>query len=140
MNSWKRIQEYFSFTKNEQKVLLVLTLVFLGGIAVKAYKTYVVIETKPPYDYSRSDSVFSARSATLRQDSSGPALLSRKINVNTATKKELMELPGIGEAMADRILLFRQEKGKIRNIGELKDVRGIGDKKFQKLKPFIEAQ
>lgn len=140
MNSWKRIQEYFSFTKNEQKVLLVLTLVFLGGVAVKAYKTYVVVEAKPPFDYSRSDSVFTARSGTLRQDSTGPALLSKKINVNTATKKELMELPGIGEAMADRILLFRGEKGKIKHISELKNVRGIGEKKFQKLKPFIEAQ
>jgi competence protein ComEA len=42
--------------------------------------------------------------------------------------------------MAERILSFRDEKGKIRNISELKNVRGIGDKKFQKLKPFIEAQ
>ena len=61
-----------------------------------------------------------------------------KININTASKEELMTLPGIGEAKADAILAYRRENGSFSSIEELKQVEGIKDGVFSKMKDYIE--
>lgn len=53
-----------------------------------------------------------------------------KINLNTATKEQLMELTGIGDKKAEQIIAYRQEHGKFNSIDDLKNVSGIGDKTF----------
>ncbi|MBI2429412.1 MAG: helix-hairpin-helix domain-containing protein [Ignavibacteriales bacterium] len=142
MNFFNRLNEYFAFTKNEQKVFLFLSAVFLSGVAIKVYKTYVIPQAVQQFDYSASDSVFNERSRLLIEDTltaSSKGVL-RKININTATKTELMTLPGIGEATAERIMLYREEKGSFKQINEMRKVKGIGEKKFEKLKPHIEVK
>ena len=62
---------------------------------------------------------------------------SKKININTATKEELDTLPGIGQATAQKIIEYRKENGKFKSIDELKNVSGIGESKFQKIKDLI---
>ena len=63
-----------------------------------------------------------------------------KININSATEQELIELPGIGEATAKKIISYRQENGKFKNIEELKNVPGIGNSKFENIKELISAK
>jgi competence protein ComEA len=63
---------------------------------------------------------------------SGPALAA--INLNTATKDELVALPGIGPAKAQAILDYRSARGSFKTIEEVKDVKGIGAKRFEKIK------
>ena len=56
------------------------------------------------------------------------------VNLNTATKDELIALPGIGPAKAQAILDYRGQHGGFKDVEELKDVKGIGAKRFEKLK------
>ena len=57
-----------------------------------------------------------------------------KVNINTANQSELETLPGIGPSLASRIIEYREQNGKFNTIEELKNVKGIGDAKFEDLK------
>jgi competence protein ComEA len=59
------------------------------------------------------------------------------VNLNTATERELEQLPGVGAATAARIVEYRQKKGPFKKIEELMNVQGIGERSFLKLKPQI---
>ncbi len=60
-----------------------------------------------------------------------------KININSSSIKELEELPGIGEATANKIFKYREENGEFKSIEEIKNVNGIGDKKYEGIKDLI---
>ncbi len=60
-----------------------------------------------------------------------------QLDLNTATLKQLDELPGIGESKAKAILDYRLKKGRFSRIEELMEVKGIGEKMLEKLKVFL---
>ncbi len=62
---------------------------------------------------------------------------SNLININTAGAEELDSLPGIGEVLSQRILQYREEYGSFYTIEDLKNVQGIGNSVFDKLKDLI---
>jgi competence ComEA-like helix-hairpin-helix protein len=62
-----------------------------------------------------------------------------RLDINTATKRQLMELPGIGEILADRIIAFRTENGSFVTIDDLLDIEGIGEKKLEEMKDLIRT-
>lgn len=64
-------------------------------------------------------------------------LRNQKVNINTATIKELDSLPGIGPTMAKRIDEYRQSKGAFTSIEDIKHVKGISDGVFKKLRDKI---
>jgi competence protein ComEA len=72
-------------------------------------------------------------------DSSGEmnGKLNGKLNINKATKEELESLPGIGERKAEDIISYRESCGGFQNIEELKNISGIKDGVFDKLKDLI---
>jgi len=59
------------------------------------------------------------------------------VNLNTANATQLATLPGIGPKAAQRIVEYRQKNGGFKKIEELMNVKGIGEKSFLKLKPYL---
>jgi len=69
----------------------------------------------------------------------GNAQVSGKVNLNRATKDELMTLPGIGESRAEAIIAYREEAGWISAPEELMNVSGIAEKMYEKIADLIEV-
>lgn len=70
--------------------------------------------------------------AVLAQNSKAPS--TEKVNLNTATVDQLQTLPGVGPAIAKKIIDHRTKNGKFNKIEDILNVKGIGEKKFQKMK------
>ena len=77
-------------------------------------------------------SIISSNDSGVTQDST-----TTLININTADAKLLEELPGIGATKANSIITYREEVGVFKSIEDLKNVSGIGDATFEKLKDYI---
>ncbi|MBZ5640535.1 MAG: helix-hairpin-helix domain-containing protein [Acidobacteriia bacterium] len=61
------------------------------------------------------------------------------VDVNTASAAQLETVPGIGKALAQRIVEFREKNGPFGEVDDLVKVRGIGEKSIQRLKPYLTA-
>lgn len=72
-----------------------------------------------------------------KEEEKSKDMKSEKVNINTATQTELETLPGIGPSTAMKIITYRKEKGKFMKKEEIKEVSGIGESKYNKIKDLI---
>lgn len=107
-----------NFTREERRVVLFLTAIALIGIGADfLIKRYYPLKTV----------------AGLSQDIG-------KINLNTADQELLMEIPGIGEKLARRIIAYREKQAAFSSIEELRNIPGITDYRYQKIKDSLSAR
>ncbi len=94
----------------------------------------------PSKNESRNEASNNTENYTTKENlnSSNNAKTS-KVNINSATQTELETLPGIGPSTALKIINYRKEKGKFNKIEDIKNVNGIGESKFNKIKEFIKT-
>jgi competence ComEA-like helix-hairpin-helix protein len=62
------------------------------------------------------------------------------LDLNQATMEDLCLISGVGESLAREMIAYRERRGAFRSVDELKEVKGIGDKNYQSLKPFLTVK
>ena len=62
------------------------------------------------------------------------------IDLNKASENQLTEIPGIGPALAKRIIEFRDQNGDFKRVEDLLKIRGIGERSFQKIRPHVTGK
>lgn len=149
-NVFKKINDLIGLTKSESVVFWFLIFAFIFGIVIKITRGDISGGKFAKFDYSVFDEEFEKRSSEIEKiaspavgtssekssaESSGSAPF--KININTATKEDLMRLPGIGEKTAEQIIKHREIYGKFKNIEDIMNVKGIGQKKFERIKNYL---
>lgn len=73
----------------------------------------------------------------IAQDTTSPEMETNGVHVNSATKEELMTVPGIGPAKAEAILNHLKENGPFKTYEALGDVKGFGEKTLESMKPYL---
>lgn len=157
-----RLLQRFNLTRNEAMTLFALsTLLALGTVVRHVQQRAQVV---PPGAYEEIDRMFfeaaarldSSRAAESSPDTAGvreraecadgiehaeePCTASaRRIDINRATAEELESLPRIGPRTAERIIDFRRTYGPFHQVEDLLQVRGIGAKTLEALRPGIYA-
>ncbi len=102
----------FSLTRQERQVILFLICVALAGMGVNFLaKRYTPIKSIICFEKDIG-----------------------KIDLNKADFQVLVDLPGIGEKLAQRIIAYRKQKGGFKNIEELKNIKGMNSYRYEKLK------
>lgn len=138
-------------TSIEKKALWLLLLLWVGGFTLQKLNEPEIVLTKK--EFTKEDKVENATDSVLnlnKIDSNTASdvkktnssekkerIQTQKININTASIKQLKKLPGIGPTLAKRIVEFRSKNSPFSSSKELIKVKGIGKRKLEKLLPHI---
>ncbi|MFK4300690.1 competence protein ComEA [Paenibacillus sp. RC254] len=113
-----------------------------AGASVDGSESSSTIKQSEVMDSSSVTGVESSNATTNRSNTAGDPVASsasgeKKVNINTATAAELMELPGVGAKKAEAILSYRNQHGPFKRVSDLDHVKGIGAKMLAKMKPYV---
>lgn len=121
-------------TKTERYVILFLAAGVLLGVGYSYYKEFF-----GPLRIDAKRDIF-RRKPVVREDLDRILKEAKSVDINTASYEELMRLDGIGPVLAKRIIDYRNEHGGFSRKEEIRDVPGMGDKKFEAIKDYLEAE
>lgn len=148
VKAFDKFNRAIGFTQTESRVVVFLVASFVLGLGIKVVKDTMLQPAK--FDYAAADSEFAVRSRLadaepVADSASSPDRIpefqpddgeAHLVDINTATLRELIPLPGIGEKMAARILEYREEHGRFSSVDDLRNVKGIGTKKLEQLRKY----
>jgi comEA protein len=134
---FRRLSDWLALTSTERKVILFLSGAFVLGAGIRLFQE--TFPSVPEFDYAASDSTFASLSErpvddTIAEDDTAAPVV---VNINTASKQELMTLPGVGAVMAERILAYRAKVGSFKSCEEMRNIKGIGKRRLEQLLPLI---
>lgn len=156
----KNIQTLFGVTKQELIAVLFIVSGLIIGLCIKTFfrneHEYSSHDEFAKEIYYQLDSIAAVQQTTYtgvnENDDAYDTVLYDKtnerkteaikitipsiVNINEATKAELMKLPGIGEKTAEKIIEYRKLNG-FKQVSDIMNVKGIGQKKYEKLKQYI---
>ena len=129
----------------EKLILFAVFLVFAGIVVAFACKWNYVGEDNSSQravslQYITTSKTVTSKTAENEVVSGTKPSVTEKININTATVEELDTLPDIGPAKAKAIVEYRDTESKFFEIEDIKNVSGIGEKTFEKLKDLITVE
>lgn len=135
-----RLNELISRLKSEsvrRVLILILSTLILAGSGVSlGFGVAELSKSSSPVQISG----FAAGSENERIDRLADRPITSLININTASALELEALPGIGPALASRIVDYRQQNGPFQTVAEIQNVSGIGPETYEKLKGQITVK
>lgn len=137
------LQHRLGFTRSEIAIVGLLCVGLMTGTAVRMFRSTPAGQQVFPY--TETDSAFAQAARAFHDAQRTPADRGagtgqvRSVDINTATAPELVALPGIGPAMAARIIAYRTAHGRFVRIEDLDRVKGIGPATLKKLLPFIRC-
>lgn len=131
----------WGLTRQEQRIILFLLSTFAAGAVIRWHRQQ---QPSPPVD-PQVVAEFTRRSAEVVPETTAVGGAARErmvwpLDLNRATAEELQQLPGIGAVMAQRIIDYRAAHSRFGSAEELRRVKGIGHRTFQKLKPLVVAR
>lgn len=88
----------------------------------------------------KTDTSLVQAQVSSNSNSQGKENVNGKININSADEKTLESIPGVGPSTAKKIVDYRNKEGKFNSIEDIKNVSGIGNKKFDSMKDFISVK
>jgi len=113
----------FSLTHQERKGLIFIGILILFGSILRILNLGAIEK-----DLSSKDRAVLSRNSNL---------VSKSININSASLIDLENIPGVGEVIAQRIINYRNQFGFFNSLDDLAEVKGIGDKKIEVIKKLI---
>ena len=139
------------FSKQEQRFIFLLLITLVVGLGIQIVKIYQPqkINEEWAVEYDRIISEFNQKKQVHEAMEELPADSVKeisypekekfvgRININTANHEEFQTLPGVGPATATKIIDYRASIGAFARIEDIQKVKGIGPKKFEKIKSFI---
>ncbi len=116
------------FTKEEKIILLFLAATLFIGTGILYYKKLNPACPFPPQNISFEEKI-------------NPAFAPKGgVNLNKATREELVRIKGIGPVLAGRIISYREKYGPFKKIEDIKEIKGIGDKTFEKIRKELTSE
>ncbi len=120
------------FTPKESKFIIFLLLTFLAGLCIRIFQIKWKSLPETPSLVMNNDVTVNDETVTEKDNQV------TCVNINKANLDDFKTLPGIGPVKAERIVQYRKTKGYFTSINELKNVKGIGEKTIEQLKPFLK--
>jgi len=138
-----------NLTRRERNVIKFLVLLYIVGCIIYFGKDIFVKDLGKPAERDSiiakfQEQVSKVDSTYFNKSKSGVNLSDKniptKININTSSEKELLQIKGIGPVTAKKIIEYRNQNGQFNSVEELKNIKGIGDKTLEKIKGEVTIE